>query len=841
MINEVTKEQIDDFFKGNDPMEKIVNIEGEYNSDKISVIYRDTNDVKKVKHEPFYPFCWAKVSVGKNLFNGDRELLKKKLYEYGIQCKGLRIHTTSGEIPGRLENGYKLLFTATKSMTYNTFMNFFREGGRPIYPKESDDNYGLKEYISISPVEQFMIKTGKRQFKGYSDYDDLVRLQFDLETEGLDPKICAISQIGIRTNKGYEKILTITGSNKEERILNEINAIKEFFLIIKELKPDVITGHNIENFDFWFIDERLKLFNSSLSDLTSGILPRRGIYKSKKQRVLKLGGEVEYYSPTIMWGTAIVDSLFAVRRAQAINSNIKKADLKYITKFAKLNKPNRVYVPGKIINETWCDTSKSYAHNDTDGEWFKITEKLKSKTFLTEGENITKERYSFFENKVYDNKLEKEYNITTGRYIVERYLLDDLYETDKVELSFNQNNFQTAKMLPVLYEKICTMGTAAIWKYIMLTWSYENGLAIPLADETRSFTGGLSRLLKTGYIDNVFKADYNSLYPSIILTHDINTNVDMMGAMTTMLEYVLTKREEYKTLKKVSDKKIREVTKNINELGETNELLNELNKAKKDFAFYDNMQAVVKVLGNSFFGSYGSGSVFFWSSIPNAEETTCTGRMALRLMIKFFSDRGYEPLVGDSFTYDTPIFIKYNLTDDIDIKPVNELFNDELFEVDALGREYDYSKKDYKILCRSGWLEPNYIYRHKADKDLYRVTSDKNVIVDVTEDHSLFNDKQEKIKPSKINNETEIEYSNIKVIGNIVHYSKEEIEKLINFNVKYTNKVSKQILNSEVEVQKLFVEKLKEKYKNITIENFSKTFVAGFQFLERNINELAKN
>ena len=841
MINEVTKEQIDDFFKGNDPMEKIVNIEGEYNSDKISVIYRDTNDVKKVKHKPFYPFCWAKVSVGKNLFNGDRELLKKKLYEYGIQCKGLRIHTTSGEIPERLENGYKLLFTATKSMTYNTFMNFFREGGRPIYPKESDNNYGLKEYISISPVEQFMIRTGKRQFKGYSDYDDLVRLQFDLETEGLDPKICAISQIGIRTNKGYEKILTITGSNKEEKILNEINAIKEFFLIIKELKPDVITGHNIENFDFWFIDERLKLFNSSLSDLTSGILPRRGMYKSKKQRVLKLGGEVEYYSPTIMWGTAIVDSLFAVRRAQAINSNIKKADLKYITKFAKLNKPNRVYVPGKIINETWCDTSKSYAHNDTDGEWFKITEKLKSKTFSTEGENLPKERYSFFENKVYDNKLEKEYNITTGRYIVERYLLDDLYETDKVELSFNQNNFQTAKMLPVLYEKICTMGTAAIWKYIMLTWSYENGLAIPLADETRSFTGGLSRLLKTGYIDNVFKADYNSLYPSIILTHDINTNVDMMGAMTTMLEYVLTKREEYKTLKKDSDKKIREVTKNINELGETNELLNELNKAKKDFAFYDNMQAVVKVLGNSFFGSYGSGSVFFWSSIPNAEETTCTGRMALRLMIKFFSDRGYEPLVGDSFTYDTPIFIKYNLTDEIDIKPVNELFNEDLFEVDALGREYDYSKKDYKILCRSGWLEPNYIYRHKADKDLYRVTSDKNVIVDVTEDHSLFNDKQEKIKPSKINNETELEYSNIKVIGNIVHYSKEEIEKLINFNVKYTNKVSKQILNSEVEVQKLFVEKLKEKYKNITIENFSKTFVAGFQFLERNINELAKN
>ena len=42
-----------------------------------------------------------------------------------------------------------------------------------------------------------------------SDYDDLIRMSWDLETEGLDPHIHAISQIGIRTNKGFEKIITI--------------------------------------------------------------------------------------------------------------------------------------------------------------------------------------------------------------------------------------------------------------------------------------------------------------------------------------------------------------------------------------------------------------------------------------------------------------------------------------------------------------------------------------------------------------------------------------------------------------------------------------------------------
>ena len=33
-----------------------------------------------------------------------------------------------------------------------------------------------------------MISTGRRFFKGYDDYDDIIRMIFDLETEGLDPR-----------------------------------------------------------------------------------------------------------------------------------------------------------------------------------------------------------------------------------------------------------------------------------------------------------------------------------------------------------------------------------------------------------------------------------------------------------------------------------------------------------------------------------------------------------------------------------------------------------------------------------------------------------------------------
>ena len=82
----------------------------------------------------------------------------------------------------------------------------------------------------------------------------------------------------------------------------------------------------------------------------------------------------------------------------------------------------------------------------------------------------------------------------------------------------------------------------------------ENDLAVPAFSKRRRFTGGLSRLLKTGYVDRIVKLDYNSLYPSIILTWHIVTALDIMGVMPAMLEYVLTGREKYKGLKKKAGK-----------------------------------------------------------------------------------------------------------------------------------------------------------------------------------------------------------------------------------------------------------------------------------------------
>lgn len=761
---EVSKEQIESFLNGSNPQERIIKIEGDYNDSKIHVIYRDEDGKMRIEHDDFYPFVWCKLSVCTKLYNGNRETLKQQMRLYGIKVKALRTNNSDGITPERMENGFRFMFYAQIPMSYTKFLEFFENGGCPVYGRKDDSSNRVQEFIAVSNTEQYMISTGKRLFKGYNDYDDLLRLTWDLETEGLDPHVNAISQIGIRTNKGYQKIITIEGDTQSEKFENEIKAIDEFFRIIREINPDVITGHNTENFDWNFISVRLELAGTSMKEFTKDYFNGIGIYKKNKQAVLKLGGEMEYYFPTVFWGHNVTDSLQAVRRAQALDSSMKKADLKYVSAYSKIKKKNRVYIKGKLIDETWLNLNKVYAFNDDNGNWFKTEPKTFEKTF-TNSDGVVTNRYTFngYDSKLIDNQTNEEFEFVTGRYIAERYLLDDLWEGDRVEHRYNGSNFLVGKMLPISFEKTCTTGTAALWKYILMGWSYENGLALPDFTPRKSFTGGLSRLLTVGYVDRVVKLDYNSLYPSIILTYGIETNIDIMGVMSAMLEYVLTQRELYKGLKaefggksKQMRKLLETMTKGTKEYAETEQKMNDF---ASESASNDKKQLPLKILGNSYFGAFGSGdtSGFNWSDIDAAEETTCCGRQSLRLMISHFVGLGYKPIVGDSFTGDTPLFVKYNDSNLIDIKTIAEMIDEDSVEVDVLGREYDYSKKDYKVLCRSGWCEPSYIYRHKTSKPIYTV-SEGEMSIDVTEDHSLFTEDKKEIKPSEIKQNTKLEY-----------------------------------------------------------------------------------
>ena len=759
LMDKISTERVNQFLNGHDPMERIITIECGYDEDEVSIIYVDSKGIKRIRKDAFKPFIWVKNSAATRLFNGDRKQIKSKMRQYGISVKQLITTMTGEAVSDRLESGYKYLFYAKNKMSYSKFQRFFTEGGVPIHerPKKGElvQQQSNREFMGVTPVEQYMIESGKRLFKGYESYNELHRLTFDLETQGLNPQYHRIEQFGIHTNRGFDKILSVEGKTKDELDRNEKRAIEEGLIIMSELKPDIIAGHNSENFDWDFIMVRYEILGGNFTSFTSQLFPK-AIYKKEKESVLKLGGEIEYYKPTIIWGFNVLDSLHAARRAQAIDSNMKSSNLKYVTKYLNLKKPNRVYVPGDKITTTWAIKDKEFAFSDTDGDWYRVTD---------------------------SKPLKDGYELVSGRYIVERYLLDDLWETDKVEDKLNESNFLVGKMLPTTFTRACTMGTAGIWKLIMLAWCYENDLAVPSNAPSRRFTGGLSRLLKTGYIDRVVKLDYNSLYPSIILTWNVSTDIDIMDVMLSFLNYILTQREKYKGLKGEAGAKADEISKRLEEdTSLTDEERKKLEEEKRywkaEKSGNDKKQLPLKILANSFFGSYGCPQIFPYGDSYAAEMTTCLGRMSLRLMISHFKNIGYEPIVGDSFTSDTPLLIKYD-NNLIDIKPISWLIDEENVKTDLFGREYDYSRKNYKVLCRSGWVRPSYIYRHKTTKDIYEVEGSDNVRVDVTEDHSLFNDKREKIKPSTISDDTKLEYYNGSLLGERVVKCSEKVMKYI--------------------------------------------------------------
>ena len=759
LMDKISTERVNQFLNGHDPMERIITIECGYDEDEVSIVYVDSKGIKRIRKDAFKPFIWVKNSAATRLFNGDRKQIKSKMRQYGISVKQLITTMTGEAVSDRLESGYKYLFYAKDKMSYSKFQRFFTEGGVPIHerPKKGElvQQQSNREFMGVTPVEQYMIESGKRLFKGYESYNELHRLTFDLETQGLNPQYHRIEQFGIHTNRGFDKILSVEGKTKDELDRNEKRVIEEGLIIMSELKPDIIAGHNSENFDWDFIMVRYEILGGNFESFTSQLFPK-AIYKKEKESVLKLGGEIEYYKPTIIWGFNVLDSLHAARRAQAIDSNMKSSNLKYVTKYLNLKKPNRVYVPGDKITTTWAIKDKEFAFSDTDGDWYRVTD---------------------------SKPLKDGYELVSGRYIVERYLLDDLWETDKVEDKLNESNFLVGKMLPTTFTRACTMGTAGIWKLIMLAWCYENDLAVPSNAPSRRFTGGLSRLLKTGYVDRVVKLDYNSLYPSIILTWNVSTDIDIMDVMLSFLNYILTQREKYKGLKGEAGAKADEISKRLEEdTSLTDEERKKLEEEKRywkaEKSGNDKKQLPLKILANSFFGSYGCPQIFPYGDSYAAEMTTCLGRMSLRLMISHFKNIGYEPIVGDSFTSDTPLLIKYD-NNLIDIKPISWLIDEENVKTDLFGREYDYSRKNYKVLCRSGWVRPSYIYRHKTTKDIYEVEDSDNVRVDVTEDHSLFNDKREKIKPSTISDDTKLEYYNGSLLGERVIKCSEKVMKYI--------------------------------------------------------------
>jgi len=585
----ISEEEIKSFLEGNDPEEHIVAIEFDYAGDCVYKIKEIPGKGKEIRKDTFTAFAWVGDLRGLNFYNSSKHEQKAGMSKHNIIIERLRTENEDGTPNDRLEEGLKYMVKSLKG--YRSLIQFFKEGGIEPWGEKAKD-----KIMILPPVEQYLISREKRLFKGFDEYNDLTRFGFDLETTALEPKDGRIFMIGIKTNKGFKKVIECPDDDSERR------GLVEFFNIIDEIKPSIIGGYNSANFDWYWIFERCKALNIDIKRICKTLNPKHSIKQT--ENLLKLANEVERYNQVGMWGYNVIDIIHSVRRAQAINSGIKSAGLKYITKYIDAEAKDRVYIDH-------LDIGPFYAKKEE--YWLNVENGNYKKVGFSEKIDEVCERHPDVYIKI------------TGDELVERYLDDDLEETLLVDEEFNQGTFLLASLVPTTYERVSTMGTATLWKMIMLAWSYKHKLAIPKKQEKRDFVGGLSRLLMVGYSKDVLKLDYSSLYPSIQLVHDVFPECDVTGAMKGMLAYFRNSRIMYKNLAKEWE-----------------------SKDKKTSLKFDRKQLPIKIFINSLFGALSAPQVFAWGDMDKGEKITCTGRQYLRQMLLFFRKRGYTPLVCDT-------------------------------------------------------------------------------------------------------------------------------------------------------------------------------------------------
>ncbi len=679
--------QIKSFLEGyNQDLKYLVNVETDVNNNFAECIVHPPDEPQKIVKIKYTPFIYMKDLTKQkyNLYDGRSEQYKESMkIKYGIEITKLKTGNQK-----RLVDGYCYKITSTKS--YNYITKYLIDGGLNPYEKLKDDDGNLIRnekgeiiypyrdlFYDPGTNEQFFISNKCRLFNGFEEYKNVHRLIFDIETTGLRHQLARVFAIGVWDNKGFERILEV---DKREDDESEIRLIQDFFNLINHIRPAVIAGFHSEGFDFEFILGRAAILKMDLTKIPTGLKEGKTLVR-KPNTSVKYGNTADKYTATKMWGYSVIDILHAAKRTQAINSDIKEVKLKYLAKFEKVAKPNRTYVAGddngigKFYHE-----NKVFLINDIN-EYVQLPDK-----FQETGKNlyklqankhkVTEEQYKTLRTKylkggvgflTWFNSEAKPKNMNTfigGRKIVKQYLLDDLWETAQIDELYNQSSFMLAKIVPTTFQRVCTMGTAAIWNLLLTAWSYENDLAIPISDTRESFSGGLARCYKAGYSKRIIKIDYASLYPMIQLSEGVFPMFDITGVLEKMLLYLTTTRNIYKKLANNAKLNNEELTllKQVDHEVHEKYLNNSFTSA--DISMFKVKQLPIKILNNSLFGALGSAVSFNWSDNICASRITCTGRLYLRRAVDWFSNYGCVALLavtdGINFAFPEKTTIRVN-------------------------------------------------------------------------------------------------------------------------------------------------------------------------------------
>ncbi|HVH11872.1 MAG TPA: ribonuclease H-like domain-containing protein [Longimicrobium sp.] len=220
---------------------------------------------------------------------------------------------------------------------------------------------GHGSVLVLPPEEQYLVATGRTYFRGLA-FDQLRRLQFDLETTGLDATHCRIFMVAVRDPDGVTQVLEVNGAGDAA----EADLIRRLVAAVREADPDVIENHNLHGFDLPFLAERARRLGVPLALGRLGGLglreraARRGTVRDENS-----DRRVRFVAP----GRELIDTMDAVARYDFATRELPGHGLKAVARHLGVAAPDREYVPGALIHATWRsdpERVRRYAEDDVE-------------------------------------------------------------------------------------------------------------------------------------------------------------------------------------------------------------------------------------------------------------------------------------------------------------------------------------------------------------------------------------------------------------------------------------------------------------------------------------------
>jgi DNA polymerase elongation subunit (family B) len=336
-----------------------------------------------------------------------------------------------------------------------------------------------EDILVLPPEEQYLVASGRTYFRELA-FDDLHRLQLDLETTGLDATRDRIFVIAVRDPSGGTEILEARGDAPRD----EAELIARLVARVQACDPDVIENHNLHGFDLPFLERRARLLGVPLA---LGRIGAPGLRTRAARRGAPAPDDalrrIRYTVP----GRELIDTLDAVLRHDFAARDLPGHGLKAVARHLGLARTEREHIPGALIHDVFRtdpDRVRRYAADDV-AEVARLARVLGGPAFALAG-------------------------MAPRRY-------ERLADTGAA----------TGVLDPLLVRAYLRSGAALP--------AHQPGDGTP-------HSGAALHLFAAGVAHRVVKADVASLYPSLMREYRIGPARDRLGALLAIVDRLVEHR-----------------------------------------------------------------------------------------------------------------------------------------------------------------------------------------------------------------------------------------------------------------------------------------------------------